>query len=46
VEQNLDFIASLSHKVHIIQRGQLVNEVSPDQLSDPELVKEFVGMGG
>ena len=46
VEQNLDFIASLSQRVHIIQRGQLVNEVSPDQLSDPELVREFVGMGG
>ena len=46
VEQNLDFIASLSQRVHIIQRGQLVNEVSPDQLSDPELVSEFVGMGG
>ncbi len=45
VEQNLDFIASLSQRVHIIQRGQLVNEVSPDQLSDPELVREFVGMG-
>ncbi len=45
VEQNLDFIASLSQRVHIIQRGQLVNEVSPDQLSDPDLVREFVGMG-
>jgi urea ABC transporter ATP-binding protein UrtE len=46
VEQNLDFIASLSQRVHIIQRGQLVNEVSPDQLSDAELVSEFAGMGG
>ena len=46
VEQNLDFIASLSQRVHIIQRGQLVYEISPDQLSDPELVQEFVGMGG
>jgi urea ABC transporter ATP-binding protein UrtE len=46
VEQNLDFIASLSQRVHIIQRGQLVNEVSPDQLSDAELVSEFVGVGG
>ena len=46
VEQNLDFIASLSQRVHIIQRGQLVNEVSPDQLYNPELVQEFVGMGG
>ena len=46
VEQNLDFIASLSQRVHIIQRGQLVNEVSPDQLYNPEQVREFVGMGG
>ena len=46
VEQNLDFIAALSQRVHIIQRGQLVNEVSPEQLADPELIREFVGMGG
>ena len=46
VEQNLAFIASLSQRVHIIQRGQLANEISPGQLSDPELVREFVGMGG
>jgi urea ABC transporter ATP-binding protein UrtE len=46
VEQNLEFIASLSQRVHIIQRGQLVNEVSPEQLSDPDLISEFVGMGG
>ncbi len=46
VEQNLDFIAALSRRVLIIQRGQFVNEVGPDQLSDPDLVAEFVGMGG
>ena len=46
VEQNLDFIGALSQRVHIIQRGQLVNEVSPEQLADPELIREFVGMGG
>jgi urea ABC transporter ATP-binding protein UrtE len=45
VEQNLDFIAALSQRVHIIQRGQLVNEVSPEQLSDPDMISEFVGMG-
>ncbi len=45
VEQNLDFIGALSQRVHIIQRGQLVNEVSPEQLTDPELIREFVGMG-
>ncbi len=46
VEQNLDFIAALSQRVLIIQRGQFTGEVSPDQLSDPDLIGEFVGMGG
>ena len=46
VEQNLDFIAELSQRVLIIQRGQFTSEVSPSQLSDPDLVGEFVGMGG
>ena len=46
VEQNLDFIAELSQRVLIIQRGQFTSEVSPDQLSNPDLVAEFVGMGG
>lgn len=45
VEQNLDFISALSQRVYIIQRGQFTNEVSPDQLSDPEMVGEFIGMG-
>ena len=46
VEQNLDFIAALSQRVLIIQRGQFTNDVSPAQLSDPDLIGEFVGMGG
>jgi ABC-type branched-subunit amino acid transport system ATPase component len=45
VEQNLDFIAQLSQRVPIIQRGQFVNEVGPEQLSDPETVAEFIGIG-
>lgn len=45
VEQNLDFISALSQRVYIIQRGQFTNEVAPEQLSDPEMVGEFIGMG-
>ncbi len=44
VEQNLDFIRALAERVHIIQRGRIVHQLSPDQLTDPELVAEFVGM--
>ncbi len=46
VEQNLDFIASLSQRVHIIQRGRFTSEVSPAQLSDAQMIGEFIGMGG
>lgn len=45
VEQNLEFIAALSQRVYIMQRGRFTNEVSPSQLSNPEMVREFIGMG-
>ncbi len=44
VEQNLDFIRRLSDRVLIIQKGRIIGEMAPDQLADPELVAEFVGM--
>jgi ABC-type branched-subunit amino acid transport system ATPase component len=44
VEQKLDFIAAISQRVYIMQRGKLTNQVSPEQLSDPEMVREFLGM--
>ena len=45
VEQDLDFIAALSEKVYVIQRGRITGELSPEHLADPEVVQEFVGMG-
>jgi branched-chain amino acid transport system ATP-binding protein len=44
VEQNLDFIAALSARVLILQKGLLVREVRPDDLYDPALVNEFLGV--
>ena len=44
VEQNLDFIASLSSRVLVIQKGRITGELRPDQLDDPEVVAELVGM--
>ena len=44
VEQNLEFISALSQRVLIIQRGQITEEISSAQLSDPKLVAEFVGI--
>lgn len=44
VEQNLDFIAALSGRVLIIQKGAITGELKPEDLRNPETVAEFVGM--
>jgi len=44
VEQNLEFIAAISDRVLIIQKGALVGEVSPEKLNDTAIVGEFIGM--
>ena len=44
VEQNLDFIAALSQRVLIIQKGAITREVQPSELGDADLVGEFIGV--
>jgi branched-chain amino acid transport system ATP-binding protein len=44
VEQNLDFIAALSQRILIIQKGTITREVQPHQLADASLVGEFIGI--
>ena len=44
VEQNLEFIASLSSRVLVIQKGRISGELKPDQLDDPSVVSDLVGM--
>jgi len=46
VEQNLDFIAALSERVLIIQKGTITQEVRPGDLGDADLVGEFIGITG
>jgi urea transport system ATP-binding protein len=43
VEQNVDFIAALSQRAMIIQRGLITREVSAADLSNIDIVGEFVG---
>tara|TARA_R110002012_G_scaffold106871_10_gene248402 strand:+ start:37303 stop:38004 length:702 start_codon:yes stop_codon:yes gene_type:complete len=45
VEQNLDFIQALSDRVLIIHRGNVSRTLTANDLNDPEVVNEFVGMG-
>lgn len=44
VEQNLEFIASLASRVLVIQKGRITGELKPDQLDDPSVIAELVGM--
>ena len=44
VEQNLDFIKTLSERVLIIQKGRILREVATDALGERALIGEFVGI--
>jgi branched-chain amino acid transport system ATP-binding protein len=44
VEQNLDFIRALSQRVLIIQKGRIIQEVTPERLADATVVSEFIGV--
>ena len=44
VEQNLDFIASVSQRVLVIKRGQLGAEIPPEHLGDLEKMSQYAGV--
>jgi branched-chain amino acid transport system ATP-binding protein len=44
VEQNLDFIAALSQRVLIIQKGAIVRSAKPEELHNVGLIHEFIGV--
>ena len=45
VEQNLDFIQALADRALLIQRGSIGREIPRQALTDPALVREFIGTG-
>ena len=44
VEQNLEFVASLSDRVFIIQKGAISSELDPSALGDAKILDEFTGV--
>ena len=44
VEQNLEFIRSLSDRVMIMQKGQITKELTPEEILQPDLIQEFAGL--
>ncbi|MEP2715662.1 amidase [Pseudophaeobacter sp.] len=45
VEQNFDFIADLSDRVLVLERGRITGELSRSDLSDQAKVDQFLGFG-
>jgi len=45
VEQNFEFIATLSDRVVVIERGRITGELDAAGLKDPSRVEEFLGFG-
>lgn len=45
VEQNFDFIADLSNRVLVLERGRITGELSRSDLSDQAKVDQFLGFG-
>jgi len=46
VEQNLDFIASVSDRVLVIKRGRIGGEIPREHLSDFAVMSEYTGVHG
>ena len=44
VEQNVEFLAQLSRRVLVLQKGAIVNEVDAESLRDDEFVAAITGM--
>lgn len=44
VEQNLEFIASLSQRILIIQKGRIIKETKPEEAHQHDLIEEFTGV--
>ena len=44
VEQNLDLIRAMAHRCIVIDKGAVVEEISPDSLADPEVARRFLAI--
>ena len=44
VEQDLQFVASIAQRVHVMRKGRLVAQMMPSDLADPDTVKKQLGI--
>jgi ABC-type branched-subunit amino acid transport system ATPase component len=46
VEQHLEFVAQLSRRIFVIQKGTIIKELSAPELHNATIVDEIAGIGG
>jgi len=44
VEQNLDLIRASADRCVVIEKGAVVDTISPDALADPEIAKKYLAI--
>ena len=42
VEQDLELVSRVAHRVHVMRTGRFVSEIAPRDLANPAIVKEFL----
>ena len=42
VEQDLELVSRVAHRVHVMRKGRFVSEIAPRDLANPAIVKEFL----
>ena len=42
VEQDLELVSRVAHRVHVMRKGRLVSEIAPRDLGNPAIVKELL----
>ncbi len=44
VEQNLDFAREFAHRAYTMLKGQITEELRPEDLNDPRVIAEYLGV--
>jgi urea transport system ATP-binding protein len=42
VEQDLELVSRVAHRVHVMRKGRFVSEIAPRDLTNPAIVKELL----
>ena len=44
VEQNVDMIMHMAQRCYVMDKGRIVDEVAPEKLADPAVVRRYLAV--